>query len=109
MPKQDEIRAFVAILLPDEIRASIVDTQRRLESFRTHVCLTKEENLHITLKFLGEISEARALEVAEVMRTVALRHQPFHIEVCGWGAFPNPARARVVWAGLKQAWIRCHR
>jgi len=71
----------------DEIRATGADLK-----------LVERENLHFTLKFLGEITDAQAAEVKS--RLQGLNLKGVEVEVRGAGAFPSPARARVVWAGV---------
>jgi 2'-5' RNA ligase len=59
------------------------------------------ENLHLTLKFLGDISPANLERLAGLLTTEAAVHAPFSFAVSGIGAFPNPRRARVIWIGLE--------
>lgn len=59
------------------------------------------ESIHLTLKFLGEVDEARAAELAEALERATFGIAPIGLEVEGVGAFPDPARPRVVWAGVK--------
>jgi RNA 2',3'-cyclic 3'-phosphodiesterase len=62
-----------------------------------------EGNLHVTLKFLGQTEAARVEPIAEAISTVAARTPPFELAVRGLGAFPTPARPRIVWVGLEPA------
>lgn len=62
-----------------------------------------EANLHITLKFLGQIDETRVPAVAEAIRAAAAPAAAFDVAVRGLGAFPTASRPRVVWAGLDEA------
>jgi 2'-5' RNA ligase len=62
-----------------------------------------EANLHVTLKFLGQIDAARVEPIAEAIGAVAARTAPFELGVRGLGAFPAPGRPRIVWAGLEPA------
>lgn len=57
-------------------------------------------NLHVTLKFLGQIDDARVPAIADAIGSAASRTAPFDVAVRGLGAFPNASRPRVVWAGL---------
>lgn len=61
-----------------------------------------ESNLHVTLKFLGQIDEARLPAVSDALG-VTSRAVRFELDVRGLGAFPSAARPRVVWAGLDRA------
>jgi 2'-5' RNA ligase len=59
--------------------------------------------MHLTLKFLGEISPARVTEVRSILDSVAERHAAFPLEFSGTGTFPAHTRApRIIWAGIKQ-------
>ena len=60
-----------------------------------------EANLHVTLKFLGQIEAARVAPIAEAIGAVAARTAAFELGVRALGAFPTPARPRVVWVGLE--------
>jgi 2'-5' RNA ligase len=62
-----------------------------------------ETNLHVTLKFLGQIDEVRVDPIAQALAGVAARTAAFEIAVRGLGAFPTSARPRIVWVGLEPA------
>jgi RNA 2',3'-cyclic 3'-phosphodiesterase len=62
-----------------------------------------EANLHVTLKFLGQIEAARVEPIAEAIGAVAALTPPFELGVRGLGAFPAPARPRIIWVGLEPA------
>ena len=99
------MRAFIAIELPEEIRDEL---RRRQQAFhaicpRSAVCRdarwTRPEGIHLTLKFLGEISEdtsQRVIEALDGLGTV----KKFQVEVRGFGFFPDARRPRVFWAGV---------
>ncbi len=61
----------------------------------------KPENIHLTLKFLGELSPARAEEVAEVLKGAAEGLEPFTLTASGVKGFPNLTRPRVLWVGIE--------
>lgn len=58
------------------------------------------DNLHVTLKFLGSVAPDRLDAIIEAVGRVARAAAPFAVVVQGLGAFPTPARARVIWAGI---------
>jgi 2'-5' RNA ligase len=62
-----------------------------------------DASLHVTVKFLGQIDDARVPAVAEALAGAASRVAAFEVAVRGLGAFPSPSRARVIWAGLEGA------
>ena len=59
-----------------------------------------ESNLHVTLKFLGQVDEARLGPIGDALAAVAARTSAFPLDVRGLGAFPTPMRARILWVGL---------
>jgi len=95
------IRAFIAIEIPDDVRAAIEEAQARLK--RAHVGVkiswTKIDNLHMTLQFLGYIEETLVDTIKAGLQSVAGEHPPFDLSVHGAGAFPNENRARVICVG----------
>jgi 2'-5' RNA ligase len=97
------IRAFIAIDLPDDVRAAIGEVQDRLK--RAHVGVkvswTKIENIHLTLQFLGYVEEPTVELISLALGAVAGRHAAFAVTVGGVGAFPNTMVPRVLWVGCR--------
>lgn len=58
------------------------------------------DNLHVTLKFLGDIEERRAEEIGSALAEAVAEIEAFDVALRGLGAFPTPARPRVIWAGV---------
>lgn len=94
------MRLFVAVLLPDTVRAVIAAEVERLRPLAHGVAWVAEANLHVTLKFLGEVDDARVEAVREALGRASAGAAPFSLEVSGIGAFPTAMRPRVLWAGL---------
>jgi RNA 2',3'-cyclic 3'-phosphodiesterase len=92
------LRAFVAIDVPEQVLDSLSGFQKEVSATGADVKLVERQNLHFTVKFLGEISEAMADEAASRLGKLGLSRAS--VEVRGVGAFPNPRRPRVVWAGV---------
>lgn len=100
------MRAFVAIDLPVEIHQEL---GRRQDDFRKRLSAlggkdreinwVRPEGVHLTLKFLGEISEGQLNQTAEQLNAIP-PFEKFEVEVRGFGFFPNIKRPRVFWAGL---------
>jgi len=95
------IRAFVAIGLDEKTRAELGLAIERLRRAARNVAWVAPGNLHITLKFLGDVDEARVEAIAASLRQALAGAPAFDAVVGGLGAFPTPARARVVWAGVR--------
>ena len=89
------------MLLPDALRARLTGEIDRLLGVAADVAWVAEANLHVTLKFLGQIEAGRVAPIAEALGAVASRTPSFELAVRGLGAFPTPVRARVVWVGLE--------
>lgn len=98
----DAIRAFIAIPLPVEIRnrlGTIIDQlQRKTPSV---VRWVTPENMHLTLKFLGNISPGNLDHLKQVLASEAAHHTASTLCLEGLGAFPNRNRPRVIWVGVK--------
>lgn len=93
------MRAFVAVFPPPEIRSALIDAARRLP-VAGEVRWVRPANVHLTLKFLGEVPEDDLGRVAEALGPVRDRHEPFEVEPSGFGAFPSTRRGRILWAGI---------
>ncbi len=65
-----------------------------------HVAWVAPDNLHLTLKFLGNVAETRLDAIVASLRGAVGEAATFDATVSGLGAFPTPTRARVVWAGV---------
>jgi 2'-5' RNA ligase len=93
------MRAFIAIDLPETLHDALADAQQRFRSAANDARWTRPEGIHLTLKFLGEISDAQARQVVEALAQIG-PFDPFSVEVKGFGFFPQPQRPRVFWAGV---------
>ncbi|GIV16313.1 MAG: RNA 2',3'-cyclic phosphodiesterase [Armatimonadota bacterium] len=98
------MRLFFAIWLDEHTRrrvALVQETMKRALAGQ-RISWVKQENLHLTLRFLGEQDEQGLRRAIEAAQTVACEHQPFRFVVKGAGAFPDPRRARVLWVGVEE-------
>ena len=94
------VRGFVAVLLPDEVRARLAGVVADLGARAPGLAWVRPENLHLTLRFLGNLEPA-ALELArQAVATAAVGIGPFTVELRGLGGFPSTRAPRVVWAGV---------
>ena len=96
------MRGFVAIALPDEIRAALASVQQDLAKSQADVAWVSPANLHVTLKFLDEISDEQARAVTALLQRIAGREASFALSLSGVGAFPSREAPRVVWVGLSE-------
>jgi len=100
------IRSFIAVPLTTQIHQNLDAFTRQygLNSRDLGFKPVDSKNIHLTLKFLGEIDQNLARSVSEALDLVATKIQPFPASVRGVGAFPGwTNRARVVWAGVEPA------
>jgi len=97
------IRAFIAIDLSQEILERIdqmsLDLRSRLEE--VPVRWVPADNIHLTLKFLGNVSTANLEMLKEIMGNVVANHHECDISVGGIGAFPKTHNPRVIWVGME--------
>jgi 2'-5' RNA ligase len=94
------IRSFVAVLLPESLRARLAEAAAPLRQRGAAVSWVRAENLHVTLRFLGGVDEATIGTVREALAEAAADLAPFRIVLQGFGAFPTPRAPRVVWVGV---------
>jgi 2'-5' RNA ligase len=107
MPKQP-LRAFVAVPLPDEVAAFLMRIQARLQLPGRNIRWIAEKNIHLTLKFLGDIDPSRVPAIAARMDATAGAAASFSLKAKGVGVFPNLRHARVLWVGLAGERDRLH-
>lgn len=94
------MRTFIAIEIPSEIRSALAALQTELRRAGADVGWTRPENIHLTLKFLGEVDERRIMEIEKVCVSSATGFQPFTLSLDDTGVFPNARQPRILWAGL---------
>jgi 2'-5' RNA ligase len=97
------VRAFIAAELPGSLQDSIETATASLQAGLglDLVRWVPTRNIHLTLKFLGDVSPSNLDLIKNVLAVEAARHEPFEMRVEGIGAFPNARRPRVLWIGLK--------
>lgn len=95
------MRAFVAIELPEHVKKSLSELSERLKTSKAAVSWTRPEQIHLTLRFLGNVDEPHIESMAGILRDGYKGMKPFRVFVAGTGAFPNPRRPNVIWAGLR--------
>ena len=94
------IRAFLAIDLPEEIRDRIRGIQDRLKTNLKGVRWIRPEGIHLTLKFLGNISKNDILNISGMIEKQTKYVGPLMLKVGTVGTFPNLKRPRVLWLGI---------
>lgn len=98
----EKIRTFIAIKLAPEIISSITRVQEKLRGTGGRVKWVEPSNIHITLKFLGNITPEQLDKVIFATREALRPFKPFDVSVSGLGAFPRAASPRVIWVGVEE-------
>jgi len=94
------IRSFIAIELPEETIQNLAAIQEQLKGSRARVRWVKPGSIHLTLKFLGNISPVQVDEIAAAAAQVVVDEPPLTLYAAGLGGFPSPRKPRVIWVGL---------
>jgi 2'-5' RNA ligase len=97
----EPLRLFVAVTLPDEVRGRLVRSQETLRAAQADVSWVKPENLHLTVKFLGDTDRRALARIRPALEAVGRQLVPFSLALCGLGAFGGRV-PRVVWAGVSE-------
>jgi len=97
----EQIRSFIAIELPNELKLELTQLETRLKSAKQPwVKWVNPEGIHLTLKFLGNIAADMTGEITRAMEEAIQGISPFHLEVRELGVFPNLRRVQVAWVGI---------
>lgn len=96
------MRAFIGIGLPPECRRAIREAISPFHARRLAVSWTPEQNLHVTLKFLGETPPGRVDEIASLLLAAGSGIPAFEFLVEGAGGFPSLRAPRVLWVGIRE-------
>ncbi|MBE7413930.1 MAG: RNA 2',3'-cyclic phosphodiesterase [Deltaproteobacteria bacterium] len=98
-----EIRAFIAIRIPSEVKEALRLAQAELDRGSRSINWARPESMHLTLKFLGETDERLLDALGAGLENAASGIGPFKLTVEGVDAFPNRRRPRVIWAGIGES------
>ena len=99
-PHANTLRLFVAVQLPDVVRAHLADAQRRLAAQQVNFRWVRPEAMHVTLAFLGNTPAEAVPRLERAMRDATRDAAPLRLEARGLDGFPDRRRPRVLWAGL---------
>lgn len=96
------MRTFIAIELDKEIKKALSKIQDELKTTQADVKWVAPENIHLTLKFLGEIEENKIPKISQILKDISNQTKPFTIALSELGAFPGLKYPRVVWIGIAE-------
>ncbi len=102
MNSPDKLRLFIAVTIPETVREDIARLLRELDGKLPGIRWTPAANLHLTLKFLGDVEAARVPEIGRCLDRTAVRHLPLTVRLEGLGRFPPRGRPQVIWAGVEE-------
>lgn len=94
-----DIRTFIAVDLPQQIKMEIDKMTAGFRQLNANIRWVKAANLHLTLRFLGDIPEESVLSLADSIKGSTEGFGGFDLSLSGLGAFPNLRRPRVIWIG----------
>ncbi len=100
---EEQVRSFISIDLEhQQILSRITSILSSLQSLGGDLKPVEGENIHLTLKFLGNVSAPRLSEVKSSLQQISF--PSFTVEIKGAGAFPNLSRMNVIWVGVNEGW-----
>jgi 2'-5' RNA ligase len=97
------IRAFIAIDLPSEVLQCLEDVSQQLKQKLVEIPVrwVPVANIHLTLKFLGDVSDSNIEMLTDILQSTGSGVKQFELSVGGLGAYPKPHRPRVIWVGVE--------
>lgn len=97
-----KIRTFIAAPLPEEVVNRVAQLCRQIGEIGTGIRWVEPQNMHLTLKFLGDVDENETYRICQSLQQAAGGHHAFQYECQGAGAFPKVERPRTLWVGVGQ-------
>jgi 2'-5' RNA ligase len=96
------IRSFIAVEIPQSLRAKLEEVQRELKRADADVRWVRPESIHLTLKFLGSVSGGELEKLGGSIAPIISSWAPFEVRLHGLGCFPSSRSPRIVWVGIEQ-------
>lgn len=100
MDLPEKIRAFIAVRIPDDIQSELCRLGAQFRSEIRRASWVREGNIHLTLKFLGDIERSMIDQISRELKSIAEKTRRFEMAIDHLGVFPNPRRPRVLWVGV---------
>lgn len=95
-------RLFIAIKIVPDLRQGVARVQKDLQVFDLGIRWVAVENIHLTLRFLGEIKEERIQGIKDILTSVGQGHNGFDMELRHLGVFPTERNPRVIWVSCQE-------
>ncbi len=96
------MRTFIAVEIPNEVRIEIGKLITKLKGLESGVKWVEEKNIHITLKFLGEVKDNDLERLKNLVKDVVAETKIFEVSYEGLGTFPEGKTPRVIWIGIEK-------
>jgi len=97
------LRTFIAINLNPEIKKTLIQLIKELDTGNRSIKWVAEQGMHLTLKFLGEIDREKVAQIKNVLKRILKKYRPFSLRFKGTGSFPPGKKAaRVLWVGIEE-------
>jgi len=90
------VRCFIAVAVPKDIKTRVTELQERLKELPMSCKLVEEENMHVTLSFLGEVDDAAVEKIKENMDAVCKNFSKIEARICGLKIIPSETHIRVI-------------
>jgi 2'-5' RNA ligase len=98
------MRTFVAIDLESEVKKNLSEFIQKLDSFNPNIRWVKEQGMHLTLKFIGEITENKSNDIRSILMDLSSRQKRFPLKLVGAGTFPPRSKhPRILWVGIAES------
>ena len=94
------MRSFIAIELPEGVKSALAELRQELKKCNADIRWVKPDNVHLTLKFLGDIDEKSLDMIIEATKAACTGYSGFDLEARGVGVFPDMRAPRVLWVGI---------
>jgi RNA 2',3'-cyclic 3'-phosphodiesterase len=95
-----QFRGFIAVDI--DVFPKLLEFEKEIKETGANVKLVEPENVHITLKFLGDTNESQIDEIDKIIKDAVKEIDPFNIQLKGTGVFPNQNYIKIIWVGIKQ-------
>ena len=96
------IRTFIAVEIDSQTKQKISDLIASLKKSNADVKWVTKDQMHLTLKFLGNIEQNKVQEISDVLKSIAGNFKPFSISLSAIAGFPNLNRPKVIWLGIEK-------
>lgn len=96
------MRVFIALALEESLKEALAKVQAELKSLGEDIKWISPQNLHLTLKFLGEVPQEKIPKIIQSLKEISGNFEAFTIEIKNIGGFPNLKSPRVLWAGIEK-------